>query len=68
MDERLKFVTRLLDGKRRAPLYKKFGASRKTGYKIFNRYEDVGLQGLKDRNRRPQAQTKRLPFSPRRMF
>ena len=41
---------------------KEFGISRKTGYKIFNRYKDVGLDGLKDRNRRPQRQANRMPF------
>ena len=29
------------------------GISRKTGYKIFNRYRDQGLEALTDRSRRP---------------
>lgn len=62
MDERLKFAARLLDGERMTTVCKEFGISRKTGYKIFKRYKDVGLDGLKDRNRRPQRQANRMPF------
>ena len=40
MDERLRFVTRLLEGEKMAPLCTEFGISRKTGYKIFDRYKD----------------------------
>ena len=32
MDQRLKFVARLLDGEKMSPLCKEFGISRKTGY------------------------------------
>ena len=64
MDERLKFVARRLDGERRAPLCRKSGTSRKTGYKVFNRYKDVGLQGPKDRNRGLLGQAKGLSVSP----
>ena len=35
MDERLRFVARLLEG-RRWRLCEEFGISRKTGYKIFD--------------------------------
>jgi hypothetical protein len=34
MDERLRFVARLLEGEKMAPLCAEFGISRKTGYKI----------------------------------
>ena len=47
MDERLRFVARLLDGEKMAPLCREFGISRKTGYKLFNRYKDQGLPGSK---------------------
>jgi hypothetical protein len=30
-----------------------FGISRKTGYKIYDRYKDYGVHGLTDRSRRP---------------
>ena len=36
MDERLKFIARLLDGEKMAPLCCEFGISRKTGYKILD--------------------------------
>ena len=38
MDERLKFVARLLEGEKMAPLCREFGIYRVTGNKIFNRY------------------------------
>jgi len=62
MDERLKFVARRLDGEKMAPLCREFGISRKTGYKIFNRYKDSGLEGLSDQSRRPYRHANRLPF------
>ena len=43
MDERLRFVGRLLDGEKMAPLCAEFGISRKTGYKIFHRYKGCGV-------------------------
>lgn len=38
MDERLKFIARLLDGDKMAVLCREFNISRKTGYKILKRY------------------------------
>lgn len=62
MDERLRFVARCLEGEEMAALCREFEISRKTGYKIFNRYKDCGLEGLTDRSRRPYKQANRLPF------
>jgi putative transposase len=62
VDERLRFVARLLEGEKMAELCREFEISRKTGYKIFNRYQDCGLQGLTDRSRRPYRQANQLPF------
>ena len=53
MEERLRFVARLLDGEGMSDVCREFGISRKTGYKIFNRYRDQGLEALTDRSRRP---------------
>jgi len=53
MDERLQFV---------AELCREFGISRKTGYKIFDRYQECGVQGLTDRSRRPCRYALQLPF------
>ena len=61
MDERLRFVARLLEGEKMAPLCAAFGISRKTGYKIFERYQDCGLGAFTDRSRRPYRQANRLP-------
>ena len=46
MDERLKFVARLLDGEKMAGLCREFGISRKTGYKILGCYHDSGVEAL----------------------
>jgi len=62
VDERLKFVARLLDGEKMAGLCREFGISRKTGYKILGRYHDSGLEALSDRSRRPYRQANQLPF------
>ena len=61
MDERLRFVARLLEGEKMAPLCAEFGISRKTGYKIFDRYQACGVQAFSDRSRRPYRQANRLP-------
>ena len=53
MDERIKFVAHLLDGENMSRMCREFGISRKTGYKIFNRYKDFGLAGLQNQSRRP---------------
>ena len=53
MEERLRFVARLLEGEAMSDLAREFGISRKTGYKIFNRYKEHGLDALCDRSRRP---------------
>ena len=45
VDERLRFVARRLDGEKMAALCAEFGISRKTGYKIYDRYKDCGVGG-----------------------
>ena len=44
-----------------ASLCREFGISRVTGYKIYDRYKECGLDGLYDRSRRPYRQANRLP-------
>ena len=63
MDERMRFVIRLKDGETMASLCREFGISRKTGYKIFERYQQCGLEGLSDRARRPFRYANQLPES-----
>ena len=62
MDERLRFVARLLEGEKMAALCREFDVSRKTGYKIFQRYKTCGLEGLTDRSRRPYRHANQLPL------
>jgi transposase InsO family protein len=62
MDERLQFVARRLAGETMSELCREFGISRKTGYKIFDRYQECGVQGLTDRSRRPFRYAHQLPF------
>lgn len=61
-DERLRFIARLLDGETMTALCGEFGISRKTGYKIYDRYKDCGVQGLTDRSRRPYRHANQLPM------
>jgi putative transposase len=61
VDERSRFVARLLDGEKMARLCSEFGISRKTGYKIFERFQRQGVRGLTDRNRRPYRHANQLP-------
>ena len=62
-DERLRFVARLLDGEKMTAVCAQFGISRKTGYKIFDRYKDYGAYGLTDRSRRPYRHANQLPLT-----
>jgi transposase InsO family protein len=61
MDERLRFVARLLEGEAMTEVCREFGISRKTGYKIFARYKEHGLEALSDRSRRPVRYANQLP-------
>jgi transposase InsO family protein len=61
MEERLRFVARLLEGEAMTELCREFGISRKTGYKIFDRYKECGLEALNDRSRRPVHYANQLP-------
>ena len=61
MEERLRFVARVLDGEAMTEMCREFGISRKTGYKIFDRYKEHGLEALSDRSRRPVRYANQLP-------
>jgi hypothetical protein len=72
MDERLRFVARLLEGEKMAPLCAELGISRKTGYKIFGRrrsrsarwrYENCPVIGPS-----PGRANRRLDSRPRANF
>jgi transposase InsO family protein len=68
MEERLRFVARLLDGESMSEVCRSFGISRKTGYKIYNRYKDQGLEALTDRSRRPVRYANQLPEPVERLI
>lgn len=62
MNERVKYIARFLEGEKMTRLAGEFGISRKTAYKIIERYQDMGLEGLTDRSRRPYRHANQLPF------
>ncbi|MBE0613201.1 MAG: transposase [Burkholderiales bacterium] len=62
VDEKLKFVSRYLDGEKIAVLCREFGISRVTGHSIIDRYRQCGVQAFTDRSRRPYRQANQLPF------
>jgi transposase len=68
MEERLRFVARHLEGEPMTDLCREFGISRKTGYKIFNRYKDEGVEAFTDRSRRPVRYANQLPDPIERMI
>ena len=51
----------MLDAEKMAAVCRDFNISRKTGYKILKRYNEVGLEGLTDRSRRPRRHANQLP-------
>lgn len=61
MEERLRFIARLLDGEAMTDVCREFGISRKTGYKLFNRYKEEGSSAFSDRSRRPVRYANQLP-------
>jgi transposase InsO family protein len=61
MEERLRFVARLLEGEPMSDVCREFGISRKTGYKLLERYREEGPVALADRSRRPVRYANQLP-------
>ncbi|CTQ55400.1 Transposase [Roseibium album] len=68
MEERLRFVARLLDGEGMSSVCRAFGISRKTGYKIWNRYQQDGMEAFCDRSRRPVRYANQLPEQVERLI
>jgi transposase InsO family protein len=62
MDERVRFIGKLLDGESMTEVCREFGISRKTGYKIYKRYREDGAQAMSDRSRRPVRYANQLPM------
>ncbi len=61
MDERLRFIARLLEGESMSDLCRECGISRKNGYKILSRYKEEGVTVITDRSRRPYRYANQLP-------
>jgi len=59
--ERVDFVSRLARGERMTDLCREFDISRKTGYKIWNRFRGEGAEGLFDQSRRPERSPQKTP-------
>lgn len=62
VDEKIRFVSRYMDGEKIAVLCREFGISRVTGHKIIDRYKEHGLDAFKELSRRPFRQANKLPF------
>src|SRR6266478_1497597 len=61
MDERLRFVARLLDGEAMSAVCRAFGISRKTGYKIF---DHIWQQSGADKKGKGRRGARFAPDSP----
>lgn len=62
MEERMKFVMeRELEELPLAALCRKYGVSRPVGYKWLRRYEEGGVEGLRDRSRAPKHHPNGVP-------
>src|SRR5678816_4281330 len=59
MDLRMEFMARLHKGERMTDLCAEYGISRKTGHKLKNRYEELGVRGLEDQPRTPKHSPRR---------
>lgn len=57
----MRFVVRLERGERMADLCREFGISRKTGYKVWNRYQQRGERALDDESRAPKRRPHTTP-------
>jgi putative transposase len=61
LDEKIRFIARLLDGEKLAPLCREFNISRKTGYQIWNKYLQFGQQAFIEQKRTPYRYANKLP-------
>lgn len=61
LDEKIKFIARLLDGEKMAPLCREFNISRKTGYQIWDKYKQFGEAAFVEQKRTPFRYANKLP-------
>ena len=65
-DERLQFILEVRAGEESlAALCRRYGVSRKTGYKWLARYAEHGVEGLADRSRKPLQQPRAVDLATR---
>ncbi|MCG8038152.1 MAG: integrase core domain-containing protein [Candidatus Thiodiazotropha taylori] len=64
MDQRVLFISDYLRGTETsfASLCRRYGVSRKTGYKWVARYKENGVNGLEDGSRRPNTHPHTIPY------
>lgn len=65
MDEKLLFIADYIRGSTTnfTELCRRYGISRKTGYKWVNRYEVMGMTALEEQSRRPQQSPLSTPYA-----
>ena len=68
VNERMRFVVRLESGDRMSDLCRELGISRKTGYKFWERYQELGAEGLCDQSRRPERVANRTSEAIRQLI
>lgn len=69
LEERMKFVAAYLDEQESfVDLCERFGISRSKGYKWVDRYEEGGIEALRDRSRRPRSNSRAVPASMAELF
>jgi len=61
VDMRYELLQRLHNGERATDLAREYGVSRKTIYKFRKRLQLHGIEGLRDRSRRPHRLARKLP-------
>ncbi len=66
MDQRILFIADYLrESYNFSELCRRYGISRKTGYKWVKRYATDALDGLADRERRPRRSPQQVPYAIR---
>lgn len=68
MSERMKLVMRLIEGESMSEVCREFEISRKTGYKLWNRYKECGAEAFIDRPRRLQRLSNETGENIKRMI
>lgn len=65
VDSKLQFIAEFLKQEESvAELCRMFGITRKTGYKLINRYKAAGLDGIHELSRRSTRRTRSATTSP----